>query len=342
MTQKRQFYALTSLKGLFILIIAFHNTMFITPLFDFIPGTAFLTLFGGSLGNSVFFVLSGFLLSYGYRDRIMEHAVSFQVFLKRRLEKLYPMYFISNIAALLVSVWQYGISVINLEKLVLTLMVQIGGGLQRGNPYNAPTWFLSALLVCYVVYFFISHHSKSITQYYCCIAFGIIWGYGLTNGELMLPLCYPENGKALMNFFIGCAIAEFYPRIREKQHKWLQPCGMAVLVFALYLMLKYGVPVICGNVDVAFAFVITPIIVYLAFAEGPISKILQFKPFVYLGNISISVFYWHLVIFPAFLHAFTMLVPDGTFAEVHYIMYFAVMMLWCGLTYNFFKQRKWL
>ena len=58
MKEKGYFGTLTSLKGLFILIIVLHNTLAVTPLFSGVPGTAFLILFGGSLGNSMFFLLS--------------------------------------------------------------------------------------------------------------------------------------------------------------------------------------------------------------------------------------------------------------------------------------------
>ena len=64
MEQKGYFRSLTSLKGLFILIIAVHNTLLVTPLFSGVPGVAFIKLFGGALGNSMFFILSGMPLSF--------------------------------------------------------------------------------------------------------------------------------------------------------------------------------------------------------------------------------------------------------------------------------------
>lgn len=41
MKEKGYFGTLTSLKGLFILIIVLHNTLAVTPLFSGVPGTAF-------------------------------------------------------------------------------------------------------------------------------------------------------------------------------------------------------------------------------------------------------------------------------------------------------------
>ena len=70
MKEKRRFDALTALKGLFILVIAFHNSQLVKPLAVDVPGAAFLALYGGVFGNSVFFILSGFLIAYNYRERI--------------------------------------------------------------------------------------------------------------------------------------------------------------------------------------------------------------------------------------------------------------------------------
>lgn len=336
MNQRKQFDALTSLKGLFILVIVFHNTMSIHPLFDSVPGSAFITLFGGSLGNSMFFILSGFLLSHSYRDQIMMHSISLKSFLLKRLKKLYPMYLITNIVALFLAILQYGISVINLKKIAFTLLLQIGGGLETGNPYNSPTWFISTLFLCYIVFFFISYHSKTTTHYCCAIAVGIIWGYTFMNANVMLPFCYPESGLGLMNFFIGCVLAQLYPLISQKTHKWLHPFSYFVLLFSFFLFFKYGVEIICGNVDTAFAFVICPLIFYLAMVDGPCSKILQQKPLVYLGKISISIFYWHLVIYNAFSIIFSLCVPGGVIQEKHYLLYVAMMIAWVVIS------RRWV
>ena len=62
MEQKGYYPAINALRGLFILIIAFHNTLAADPLFTAIPGADFLIKFGGSMGNCMFFILSGFLM----------------------------------------------------------------------------------------------------------------------------------------------------------------------------------------------------------------------------------------------------------------------------------------
>lgn len=315
MEQRDHFRALTSLKGLFILIIALHNTLADTQLFSGIPGTSFLVLFGGALGNSMFFILSGFLLSHGYKARIQSHSISFGSFLLRRLKKLYPMYILSNLAAFVSEVARYGASAVNLEKLVFTVLLK-AGGLGEHSPYNKPTWFLCALLICYVLFFAICHHTKNHTQYLSGITALVILGYSLIAPSLQIPYLGASEGVAYMNFFLGCILAEVYPLISQKLHRWLQPAFLAALPVCLYLMLSYGVEIIAGDVKIAFAFMICPMILYLALVKGPCRTILQFKGFVFLGRISSSIFFWHLVLYQIFCEVF------GSVGEIRYLLYF--------------------
>ena len=320
MEQKGYFRSLTSLKGLFILIIVLHNTLDINPVFSNIPGVAFLILFGGQLGNSMFYLLSGFLLSAGYREQIQTHQISFPEYLLRRLKKLYPMYVLSNLAMLLLEIAHHGVSVINIEKIVLSAL------LVRG-PYNSPTGFVCTLFACYVLYFAITHFSKSSTAYVAGLAFGVILGYNLLLADTDFLYLSSRNGLAYLNFFLGCMLAEGYPLISEKAHRLLQPLFLVLLPLLMVLMLSVGVEIIAGDVRICFAFAICPMILYLALAKGPCRSILQAKPFVALGKISSCIFFWHLVLYFLFCDLYALISQGSAFREMQYLMYLALTLL---------------
>ena len=334
MEAKRSLPALTALKGLFIFVIVFHNSLSANALFDTVPGTAFVRLFGGELGDAMFFILSGFLFSYSYRERIRAGTISFKTFLLRRLKKLYPLYIITNAAALILAVMQYDISAMTLKKTAFTILLQVGGGLERGVPYNSPTWFVSALFVCYIAFFAVAFYAKKPTQYNCAIVFGIAWGYMLMGADLAIPFCYPENGLAFLCFFIGCGLAELYPLITRQMHKWLRPASFLVLVSSVILLFRYGVEIISGGFPVACAFVLCPLILYLALAEGWCSKLLQLKPFVLLGKISVSIYFWHMVIYTMLAQ----MVPGGEMGERDYVLYLLVLVVWSAVSYKFIEK----
>lgn len=340
MEQGKRLDALTALKGIFILIIVFHNTMLFEPLFEAVPGSAFLTLFGGALGNSMFFLLSGFGMAFGYRDRIQSHAIAFGDFLGKRLKKLYPMYLASNFAALILAIVQYGASAINLQRIAFTVLMQMGGGLTGVDLYNTPTWFVCTLMLCYVVFFFTAYHCKTRTQYRSAIVGGIVLGYGLLTAGLKLPFCHADSGIGLMNFYIGCALAEAYPLLREKRQKWAAPGAFVTLLAIAYLLLRYGVEIICGNVQVAFAFCICPLIFYLAMADGLCTKILRWKPLVALGNISSSIYFWHLVLYSGAYALFYRIAPGQSIQEIHYLVFFVGLLVWSTLAHRIFERTQ--
>lgn len=211
------------------------------------------------------------------------------------------MYLLTNLASLVVEIWQYGTSGINLKRIAFTILLQAGGGLDKIGPYNTPTWFVSALFVCYLLYYIGAACCKRNVQYYGFLAAWIAVGYWLSGTSLNIPFCYYGNGLAYMNFFLGCALAELFPLVKSHAGKW-KAGALILLVVSFYLMLSCGVEIISGGVDVAFAFWICPMILYLAWEEGICSRVLEWKIFVWLGKISMSVFYWHLVVYFALRH----------------------------------------
>ena len=337
MSEKRFFPELTSLKGLFILIILFHNTSLVNPVFQNIPGIAYIELFGGDFGNSMFFMLSGFLLSIGYRNRIVSGSTTFQSYMLRRLAALYPLYLITNLVSLLIAVFRYGASGIQLEKLVFTLLLQNGGGLTAANPYNAPTWFVSALLVCYAAYYAISRGTPTESAYRCLLFAGIAWGYTLVTRNLPVPYCFVGNGIGFMNFFIGCIFAEYWPWLTDKKTKWLRPAAVVLLLGIAYLFLHYGVEIISGNVHSAAAFAVNPLIVYLALSDGLFSKFLRLRPLVYLGKISSAIFFWHL---PLCYLLQDLLASGEALNETLYIVYLFTVLLCSALSHRLIEKRK--
>lgn len=337
MSEKRFFPELTSLKGLFILVILLHNTSLVNPVFQNIPGIAYIELFGGDFGNSMFFMLSGFLLSIGYRNRISSGSTTFQNYMLRRLAALYPLYLITNLVSLLIAVFRYGASGIQLEKLAFTLLLQNGGGLTAANPYNAPTWFVSALLVCYAAYYAISRNARTATGYRCLLFAGIAWGYTLVTRNLSVPYCFEGNGIGFMNFFIGCIFAEYWSWLTDNKAKWLRPAAVALLLGIAYLFLNYGVEIISGNVHSAAAFAVNPLILYLALSDGLFSKFLRLKPLVYLGNISSAVFFWHL---PLCYLLQDLLASGEALNEPLFLVYLLTVLLCSALSHRLIEKRK--
>lgn len=332
--------SLTGLKGFFSILIVLFHTLPISPLVDAIPFTSFIRIYGGVLGNYFFFVSSGFLISVGYRVRIQKHELSLKEFALKRLYKLYPLYIITNAAALLASILRNGLSAVHLDNIIFTILLQNGGGIGSKYPYNTPTWFVSALFVCYLAFFFAAYYAKNPTQYTLMVAFGIIWGYSLMIGCISAPLAFAHEGDSFFCFFIGCALAELYSYIREAAHKWLQPVCVVSLILSFVLMMRYGVEVISGDSRVAFACVVCPMLIYLALYCRPVSAFLQVRAVQYLGKISFSVFLWHMVVYEFFRWFCTVISGNELIDETQYIVYMVLMFVVSILSYYFIESKK--
>lgn len=307
-----------------------------TPILDAIPLTSFIPKFGGDLGNCMFFMLSGFVMSTGYQERIQNHEIGFQEYLLKRLRKLYPIYILSNLAMLVLTVLEHGPSGFNLKRIAFTALLQLAGGL-KVHPYNGPSWFLSALFLCYILYYAITYFAVKPTHYGVSVALAIAFGYSMLSASTNLPFCSTGNGAGIMSFFLGCALKECYPTISRKYGRWLPAAGFLVLALSAFLLLRYGVEIIAGETVVAFAFVICPLTLYLALDGKLCSWFLRSKPMQVLGKLSVSVYFWHYPVFTAMRYGYLLLGRQLT--ETQLPLYLVVMFL-CSIASCYLIEKQ--
>ncbi len=79
--------SLTSLRGIFILFIFFHHCL------NLYPG-------GGTMAVSFFFVLGGFSMTIGYKDKVLKSYFSYKDYLSRRYIKFYPLHWLCLLAVM--------------------------------------------------------------------------------------------------------------------------------------------------------------------------------------------------------------------------------------------------
>ncbi len=147
----RSFSSLQSLRGIFALFIFIHHL-------DLFPA-------GGDSGVGFFIILSGFVLSAGYRDRIAQGLISRRDFMRRRVRRLFSCHIIGFILALLLMSPFYGWKT-PLVWLANILMLQ--SWIPSPTFYfscDSPSWCLSDLLFCYLLFPFIILALTRLTVY---------------------------------------------------------------------------------------------------------------------------------------------------------------------------------
>lgn len=128
--------SLDSLRVLFMAVIFLHHM-------ELYPN-------GGGIAVSFFFVLSGFALTIGYKDRVLQSNFSYRKYAKKRLFKLVPIHWVMLIVSLILCGigWMY--TEFSWAKLLTNILL-----LQSFIPdqdlyfaYNSPSWYL-----CNTVFF---------------------------------------------------------------------------------------------------------------------------------------------------------------------------------------------
>ena len=133
---KKEYKSLTSLRGLFImLIVLFHaNGVFIVNYPKWLMG---IITDGQYYGNYFFFMLSGFVISNAYKNRIQDGQIDLPQYMWKRIKKLYPLYIITNVYILFIYTLQNGfIPSFNLKYGLQVALMMSRGWISNVVPYN--------------------------------------------------------------------------------------------------------------------------------------------------------------------------------------------------------------
>lgn len=108
---------------------------------------------GGSCGVSFFFVLSGFVMAWGYGDKVLAPGFSFARYMEKRLVRLYPLHLVCLLCAAVMLYSLNGADIRGLwwgpNLLLLQSWVPLPGVYFSGN---AVSWCLSDLLFFYALF----------------------------------------------------------------------------------------------------------------------------------------------------------------------------------------------
>ncbi len=289
----KRFNSLTGLRGILIFMIVIHH---MGGYFGE-PFASVLNLpyqWGGVMGNSFFFMLSGFVISGGYRDRLLYKRLEFGDFIRKRLVKLYPMYLITDVIQACFLVYEQGM-ILSFKSILSNVFMVTTGWVDDIYPYNVSCWFVSVLLLCYIIYFLLCRAAGGNPRrvLYLDIAL-VLWGYLLLSKGWDMPFCYAHDGEGILNFFAGCVLFEVYERNEDGGSQRLLGLLLCLLAGFLLLAHKVGFEQFSGDSRLPFTFLICPAVILLALEIKWIGKVLESGLFAKLGQVSMYVFYWHM------------------------------------------------
>lgn len=283
--------SLTSLRGIFILFIFFHHCM------NIYPG-------GGTMAVAFFFVLGGFSMTLGYKDKVTKSDFNYQQFLTRRCIKFYPLHWLTLLAAL-------PFAVLSFSKWTLPILAVNTALLQAWIPiyevyfsFNAVSWYLANTMFFAMVFPFIfkwiagaSSKGKSLIAVILAIIYVVV--AMLLPEEKYHAIFYISPYMRLMDFVLGIYLALGYIKLKERPvNNWNNvACQIAIVSLIVLLVIE---SCLLSETATLFAPVywipVALLIVIASLSEQNGGQILQNKWLQRLGDLSFVIFMVHQIV----------------------------------------------
>ena len=278
----------------------------------------------GWLFVDFFFILSGFVISHTYAERLGS-AASLYSFVVKRWFRLYPLHIITFVLTMALTVLGHEFDAANTTHgvskvdLALTLLLVHGLGFSHGT-YNLPSWSISAEFWTYVVFGLIMICVAGLRRR--AVAMAAIGALALA---ALLTLNYP-NGlftalefgalRCLGGFALGTIVWQAW-----RATSW-RPSAAAVtaMLCALLLILWCALETvgIAGNTNIIVVPIFAMLIYACALDTGPPFKWALESPLArVLGRTSYSIYMLHTSVLIVASFAITRLAPDLKVASAH-------------------------
>lgn len=305
--QAQRIDSLTSLRFIAAaLVVIFHSR-------HSFGGFSFAEHFSLTQAVSMFFVLSGFILTHTHRE--ISSGRDLGIFYISRAARIWPMH-IAGALAVLAMMSYYGGSLptatIGLNLFLLQSWVP------DNNIYfslNGIAWSLSVEAFFYAMFPLLIYRIEKNWQLKLIASVALtalmLTSFKYSGGQLMQWSSYISPLTRLSEFMLGIAAYQIYRRARETQNLKLGlstavevaivalSCGVmwaGDIKFISSLQLPVSSPTLIWFTNCGGGFVFAMLIVVFALQRGAISTALRFRPFVYLGEISFALYMVHQIV----------------------------------------------
>lgn len=221
--------SLTSLRGIFILFIFFHHCL------ELYPG-------GGTMAVAFFFVLGGFSMSIGYKDRISNQNFNYKQYLIRRCVKFYPLHWMCILATLpffILSFTWIDIPILAVNAALLQSWIPV---YDVYFSFNAVSWYLADTMFFAVVFPFIlkwimgaSSKGKALIAVAMAIAYVTV--------AILIPegkyhaILYVSPYMRLMDFIFGVFLALGYIKLQERPQTKHKTTVYQIAIISIIILL---------------------------------------------------------------------------------------------------------
>ena len=293
-TMKKRNPSLDVLKFCAMILIVLHH-------YQQIYAVSFkgINFYGGqfNLGWVVelFFELSG-LVIVKYIPRIKKGLTLREFYLKRYL-RIAPVMILSVLAFSIIYSWKSSLAtgIWATEKITLWNILITCLGIQNGwvctNPgINNPLWYISILLLCYVIFYILTALAARIhTSESYLYMFMILLGIAIQTCQWEAPFLMFNTSRGYTAFFCGILLGMAIERFRPGK----RTAGISVLIaVCLTLLLVQGHMFMKDHINLWLTFLYYPAVI-LIFCGNTFSKLRGSRVAGILGRLSFDAYIWH-------------------------------------------------
>lgn len=323
----------------------------------------------GAQGVDLFFILSGFVLTWNYLDRMGESFSwrSTLHFLWLRLSRVWPVYLVTMHLAALWIIFTLNVGHIPseaAESLTATnyvrqfLLVQLWfAPYFDGTSWDGPAWSISAEWLAYILFgalvlviFRIARATRARGLMYLAVAASLPPVVLLmATGLFYTPWSWLP--RIIMQFTAGAlvcaAVRKLQPSDRARTGAGIASLLLAAAIIGiLYWLDANPIPTIydsAGLVDVLFV----PLVLTLAIGAGTLPALLSLRPIVYLGHVSFSLYMVHELVHTTWnwmVLQFELQLGSDLAGKAVLLALFAVALVGAVLLYHLVEEpaRKWM
>lgn len=250
----------------------------------------------GYLGVDLFFILSGFVISYAHQrdfDSLSIRAAA--AFYGLRLARIYPVH-IAVLTAMIAMVSLGGLlglrphhpEQFGLDSLIANVLLVHAWG-PWAEAWNGPSWSISCEWFAYLVFPLLAYLCSRVkllgTAIAVLFALFLVAYQPVFAGDLNHHQGMPALVRVVLEFAMGMVLFQLYVRGRLRGLQRNAAVIAALLLWFLARWTSYYEPITVA---------IFCLFIAAAAGENVLARFLRLKPFVYLGEISYSIYMIHI------------------------------------------------
>ena len=280
----------------------------------------------------LFFIISGFLSLYNIKK------TSFDEYFKHKINNLYPLAIISVIIeVILMLIYKIKFSEdwfntpLGIWRIINSLLITTTGQATKIDlGINNPLWYVSVLMVCYVVFWFATKDENKDYKY---ILLGLcLFGLGIHEYQIDLPFINAYIGRGFAGYFLGTCLCIFYQSRMKQFTKKYAIVFPTMLLFIILSLLLYDYSYFMDNKWCIDTFVIMPLIVITFLMLN--KYLANSKKLSVLSNISYSIYVWHNEILTIYS---IIQIKECNFFDM--CIYVIICLIWSIMSYTLFEKK---